>query len=290
MNHRYLNLTLLIAFLSFQLKAQEVFTLSNDIPSRGGIAVASNGTVYISDESDVIYFLDEKGEKKIFIKDSKDITRATILAYGPNSGETLFVSNTPLDQLGSIVKVAPDGSTSIFSSGIALPTGLAFDDIGNLFVADHFNKIWKINSNGDKVVFVESELFNRPHGMAWAGGNLYVASAHDGSIYRLDTSGTIQPKVEKFAYVDGLKQPWACGHMVYSKGALYITNGDDIVHRISMNGEVTDFAGSGMKGSKDGASDVAEFTAPNGIAVNEEGTMMYVGEYTESRLRVIKMK
>jgi sugar lactone lactonase YvrE len=93
-----------------------------------------------------------------------------------NPGDLYATDNT------SVRVYAPDGSASIFASGLLRPRGLAFDSFGNLFVAtldtatrfDGRGQILKFAPNGTVTVFAVGLDF--PEGIAFDGaGNLYVA-------------------------------------------------------------------------------------------------------------------
>ncbi|HAF13352.1 MAG TPA: hypothetical protein DCK99_06550 [Blastocatellia bacterium] len=83
----------------------------------------------------------------------------------------------------SIRIYAPDGSASIFASGLLRPRGLAFDGFGNLFVAtidtatlfDDRGRVLKFAPDGTVTTFATG--LDSPEGLAFHGaGNLYVVS------------------------------------------------------------------------------------------------------------------
>ena len=96
----------------------------------------------------------------------------------------------------SIVKIASDGSSSVFaSSGLFNPTGLAFDSAGNLYAVNQNSRsstIEKFTSGGTASVFASSGL-NGPWGLAFdSAGNLYAANVGNGSntIEKFSATGT----------------------------------------------------------------------------------------------------
>ncbi len=264
------------------LAQQPVVSTFALVASNGGIAVKSDGTVFSTSESDKVYKISPTGVVETFVSGDPNITRATMIIFD-NSEEYLYVSNTSLTQPGWITKVGLDGTSEVFTSGYSVPTGIAFDNSNNLYIADQNNSIWKVNAAGLKTIFSQNSDFNRPHGMAWAEGSLYVASAHDGNIFKVsDTKSSL------FAHVNGLKQQWAAGYMVYLDGSLFITNGDNKIHQISMSGTVSDYAGSGASGSDNGPASNATFNGPNGIGGTVDGTKIYLGEYNVGTIRLIQ--
>ncbi len=268
------------------LDEQPYVTTLASIPSNGGIAVSADGTIYTTSESDKIYRITPTGEVETFIENNDHITRATMIIFD-NNEEFLYISNTPTDRLGWISKVALDATSEIYIDSIVLPTGIAFDEMNQLYVADQTNTVWRVDENGEQSVFAQSSTFNRPHGMAFVDGTLFVSSAHDGNIFKLSTVEA-SPSIDLFAHVDGLQQQWASGYMMYANNFLYITNGDNKVHQIDMDGEVVPFAGNGNKGASDGPASYATFNGPNGIGGLSDGSILYVGEYGVNRIRKIQ--
>ena len=267
------------------MKAQTVSAFAST-PSNADVAVDKDEYVYVTSESSSVIRISPSGEVETSpFASGANFVRASGLSFD-NSGTTLYVTNRPLGQFGWITKVNPDGSNEIFASGLNFPGDITFDESGNMFVTEFSNNVRKISPDGTMSLYASSPIFNTALGIAWTPGDtLFVSSAHDGNIYKLSPGNPVQ--IEWFARVDGLQQAWACGFMTYSFGNLYITNGDNKVHKIDMNGTVTDFAGTGALGGTDGPVEEAEFTAPNGIGFNQSSSKMYVSEYGINRIRKI---
>ena len=87
------------------------------------------------------------------------------------------------------------------------PTGLAFDETGNLYVSSDDPagySIMKFSPDGSTSVFANSGL-NGPHALAIdRAGNLYVANARDDTIKKVNPDGTSAVFADKD---DGLKMP-----------------------------------------------------------------------------------
>ena len=121
--------------------------------------------------------------------------------------------------------------------------------------------------------------FSHPTGLA-AGddGSLYVADTHSGKVYCISEEGkaTVAAK--------GLSEPMG---LCYADGALYITEAG--AHRVSVlkDGTVTVLAGSGTEGHLDGAGSAAAFSLPQGVAVDDDGTV-YVADTGNSAIRRIR--
>ena len=268
------------------LFSQSVSTFANT-PSNGDVAVDHAGNVYtVSENATVVRTSPDGTVDTIAFANGANFSRATGLAFD-NSDSILYVTNRPLNKAGWITKVFPDGSSEIFVSNLYFPGDISFDEDGNLYVSQFDNIIKKIDPDGTVSQYVSSSQFNTALGIAWTPNDtLYVSSAHDGNIYKLTPGNPVQ--VEWFAYIDGLKQNWACGFMTYGNGKLFITNGDNIIHSIELGtGLVEDFAGSGIAGGNDGSLNQAQFSAPNGIGFNSDFSELYITEWGKNRIRKI---
>ena len=135
--------------------------------------------------------------------------RALLLALGLG----LFATGVVLAAAGDITTVA--GTTAGFSGDggaatsaqLNLPTGVAFDSAGNLFIADRLNhRIRKVDTSGnittvagngtagfsgDGGAATSAQLF-QPHGLTFdSSGNLFIADTRNNRIRKVDTSGNI---------------------------------------------------------------------------------------------------
>lgn len=113
--------------------------------------------------------------RPLFLLKSVAAAFAALLALGTVSAQTaspapftLYVSDTAA---GSIVKVGSTGQATTFVSGISDPEGLAFDDQGNLFVANPAGQggpeIIKVDPAGNKTTFSASGFLQHPVGLAF---------------------------------------------------------------------------------------------------------------------------
>ncbi len=162
-----------------------------------------------------------------------------------------------------IKKISPAGVVTIFAgsgaagavngTGIAAsfnaPTGVAFDNSGNMYVTDAANNlIRKITPSAVVTTFAGSGAagsangtgaaasFNNPQGIAVDGsGNVYVAD-----------------------------------------------NGNSLIRKITPAGVVTTFAGSGTAAWIDGTGIAASFFSPYGLTIDAAGNL-FVGDFLEIR-------
>jgi sugar lactone lactonase YvrE len=105
------------------------------------------------------------------------------------AGQVLYAS---LDN-GRIERFDPATGKDLgpFASGLNLPSGLAFDSSGNLFVANSGNNTISEITPGGMVSTFASGL-NDPRGLAFdASGNLYVANNGANTISRITSGGIV---------------------------------------------------------------------------------------------------
>lgn len=77
-----------------------------------------------------------------------------------NSAGTLFTTSST-----NIIEITPDGKTNIFASGLT-PDGLAFNNAGILFEADHVSgNIYEFTTNGVQSTFASN--LDEPTGLAF---------------------------------------------------------------------------------------------------------------------------
>src|SRR5205823_553105 len=160
--------------------------------------------------------------------------------------QNLFVSSDAAG--GNIYELTPNGLRSTFASGLDLPTGLAFDSAGNLFVANVSKfingAIYKFTPAGGRTTFA-SGLTN-PEAVAFDNaGNLFVSAFYStsypgGAIYKITSGGvrsTFAIGVSPFA-------PMACD----SAGNLFVSDFGGNIYKFTPSRVRSTFA-PGVSGS-----------------------------------------
>lgn len=286
------------ATVAVSLHAQSIFTVAGggttngraattlSLHDVGGIATDPQGNVYFSETSgNFVHRL--------------DIQSGTLTVFAGNGG-------------GSF---SGDGAAAT-RAALKRPFGIAFDDHGNLFIADHDNnRVRRVDaatgvistiagvadypgSTGDGGPATQAWVY-QPRGLAWSHGNLYVTQdgynemrvrkiAPDGSISTIAGTGP-----DGFGGDGGpataaqLSVP--CAVAVDAAGNIYIADtGNNRVRRVNVaNGTIETVAGNGTQSDQlgdNGPATAASLFVPLALAFDANG-LLYVSDAYHDRIR-----
>jgi len=275
-----------------------------------GIAIAKDGTIYISDAGDSDRIRKISGEGIL-------TTLAGNAAFNTPSGlaidaaGNLYVADTGNN---SIRKVTPEGvvttiggdGTAGYADGPAKqarfngPIGVAVDAHGNVFVADTYNdRIRKISTDGQVSTVAgagtpgfndgdrTTSLFDTPCGIVVdAQGSLIVADTGNDRIRKITPDGNVY---SFNVTVNGQNISSPIGLALTHDNYLYVTELDRArVIQIAPDASAYVIAGKGP-GFADGTDD-ARFNQPAGIAVNERTGELYVADESNYLVRKLDPK
>jgi len=219
---------------------------------------------------------------------------------------------------GIITTVAGKGGSSYSgdggaatNAGLSLPSGVAVDTAGNLYIADKSNnRVRKVATNGiistvagngttpfagDGGAATNASLY-LPSGLVFdALGNLYIADQDNDRVRRVATNGIVTTVAGTgtatyagdggAATNAGLNLPF--GVALDSYGNLYIADQNNSrVRRVNANGIITTVAGkngSGFTGDG-GTATNASLNLPTGMALDLAGNL-YIADKSNSRIR-----
>jgi sugar lactone lactonase YvrE len=139
-----------------------------------------------------------------------------------------------------------------------------------------------------------SAEFNGPVDLALdLNGNLYVSDQGNNVIRKIDAGGNVttlagdgtagyKNDVAAKAQFNGPQ-----GLAIDNVGNVYVADaGNHVIRKIGVDGNVTTYAGDGTAGYKDGTAASAEFSLPNGLAVDKSRNI-YVADYGNHVIRKI---
>lgn len=230
----------------------------------------------------------------VFVADSKNFMIRKITP----AGEVSTFAGAPF-QLGSA-----DGNGS--AARFFLPSGLAVDSAGNVYVAEQGNHvIRKITPGGDVSTLAggvqqpgfadgsgTAARFNTPFGLAIdAGGNILVADAGNNTIRRVTPAGvvstvagaTTEGAINGAASSARFNQPR--GLAVDSGGNIFVADyGNQLLRHITSGGVVSTLAGApGVPGATDSVGASARFYDPMDVVV--DGTTVFVVDSSNNLIR-----
>jgi hypothetical protein len=237
-----------------------------------GVIVDSAGNIYIADGSN----------HRI-----RKITSEGIVATLAGSGSPGFADGA--------------GTNASFN----YPRNPAVDSAGNVYVADDGNnRIRKITPAGVVSTFAgqttagafdatgTNATFNAPNGVAVdSSGNVYVADTISNRIRKITSAGVVSTLAGNGSQgsSDGTGTNssfyWPRGVAVDSVGNVYVADDTGVrIRKITPSGVVTTLAGS-SSGFSDGTGTNANFNSPRAITVNSEGTIIYISDTANNRIR-----
>jgi DNA-binding beta-propeller fold protein YncE len=313
-----------------------VVTMINSPSKSFGVAVDYQGYVFIADSLlDVIQVLNPasgaNGPVTTFAG-----TGAQGSGIGPNLSasfnypkgiavepytDNVYVADTNNDLIryisaGNVSTVAGQAVSAGYADGAGvsavfnLPTGVAVDTMGDIYVADSGNNMiryitsaWQVSTLAGQLTpgfnnnYGTSAQFNVPTGVALYGSNLYITDSGNNMIRTLSLStgyvstlaGQLTPgAVDAIGTAASFNEPM--GLTVDGNGYLYVTDsGNSKIREINIaTQQVTTLAGSGYPGKSDGNGYTATFEAPYGITVNSAGTTLYVADTYYDLIRQVQ--
>ena len=267
----------ILSFLSFSSHAQEVSTFAGLGNAADGPAVQATFNApndVVVDAEGNVYVADWANHK------IRKITPQGVVSTLAGNGTQGYLDAT--------------GTDAMFNS----PKGIAIDAAGNLFVAEYGGrKIRKVTPQGVVTTIAKSPpvgpqpFYNSIDLVVDNSGNIYVANMS--AVTKTTPDGTTSIFAGAgYGFQDGpgstAKFKDLAGITFGTDGNLYVAdNGNNRIRKITLQGEVSTFAGS-VSGSQNGDLSVATFSRPYGIASDKDGNI-YVSEENNIVIRKISI-
>lgn len=189
----------------------------------------------------------------------------------------------------AIYRISPDGEVAQYGPYVQNPNGLVFEpDSDTLIITSYaLSSVRKLAPDGTLTDYISGGDLNGPLGLAYDDENtLYVSNFNDGMVFRVVDDELVHLGTIPSGPLWGSN--YACGFLTYASGALYGTGiAVNIVYQLTLEGELSEFAGTGDAGMADGPADQATFNLPNGITTNSTGDTLYVSDFNTQAVRMI---
>ena len=256
-----------------------------------------------------------------FFSSSIALAQAPVLSYTSPIDLAIGQSMTPLAPTNSGSPIVAGLQVSTFAgsgsvgsadgwsttASFNLPTVVALDSYQNIFVVDRINnKIRKITPSGLVTTFAgsggfgatdgpaDTATFTYPDGAIFdSQNNLYVSDQSIHKIRKITSDGTVSTLAGTGAFgdVDGAGNVaqfyYPAGMAVDANDNLYVADyGNNKIRKITADGTVSTFAGTGVAGSDDGTVTTAQFNGCTGVCVDATGNV-YVADYYNNKIRKI---
>ena len=141
---------------------------------------------------------------------------------------------------------------------------------------------------------IDQATFNWPKNLLFDGQwNLYISDSSNDLIRKINTDGVVTTFAGdgRRGHEDG---PAAEATFFHPNGIAFNSDGDMFVadrfnsriRRISTDGEVTTYAGTGVRVSRDGTASTASFELPDGLVIDSDGNV-FVADMDGNRIRKI---
>lgn len=218
--------------------------------------------------------------------------------------EDTITDVTPFDNEYEVATLAGNGQPG-FSDGAGTdaqfhnPSGIAIDGEGNLYVSDlGNNRIRKITPNGEVTTFggngegmqkdgnLSGAKFTNPQSITFDNENNLLV-AEKASIRKINIPeqmvSTVAGNNDNPGYTDGSLEEAAFndlrGIAVDQFNHIYVSDHlNHVVRKITTDGQVTTFAGSGTPGIENGLPQNSKFNHPLGVFMTIDGNLILADE------------
>ncbi len=272
----------------------EVETVVSDFAGNDAVSVDRKGNVYVSEYGQFvntggngtrIFKVSKQGDASEFLSDLSGPLGNAIDAQG-----NFYVNNANNTATGDVLKISPNGTREVLATINGWPTGLALDHENNIYVSNFLTPtVQKITQDGEVTVYATDPRLAGGVGIEFDHkGNLIVGNFATADILSIDPDGNVSlianiPDIVVNGF--GIGYITVVGNSVFATGIAV-----NKIFRISLDGEVEEFAGTGNAATNDGPVAEASFNGPNGIRADKYRKVLYISEFGGTgALRKIKL-
>ncbi|GAA4275237.1 SMP-30/gluconolactonase/LRE family protein [Aquimarina gracilis] len=273
----------------------EVETIISDFEGNDAVTVDRKGNVYVSEYGQFVN-TGGNGTKVLKVDKHGDVSEFITGLSGPlgnaiDSYGNFYVNNDNNTARGDVLKVTPDGTRTVLATIDGWPTGLTLDHENNVYVSNFITPtVHKITPEGEVSVYANDPRLAGGVGIDFdRKGNLVVGNFSTADILSITPEGLVSliatiPDITINGF--GIGYITVAGNSVFATGIAV-----NKIFRVTLDGEVKEFAGTGEPAVVDGPILEASFNGPNGITADKYGKALYISEFGGTgALRKITLK
>lgn len=261
----------------------EVETVISDFAGNDAVTVDRKGNVYVSEFGQFVGS-NGSGTRVFKIARNGDVTEFITGLTGPlgNSIDkygNFYVVNGSGNGSGDVLKITPDGTKTVLATIDGFPSGLTLDYQNNVYVSNFGTPtVHRITQEGEVSVYASDPRLAGGVGINFDyKGNLVVGNFATADILSINPEGNVSLIATiPNAVVSG----FGIGYITVTGNSVFATGiGVNKIFRVTLDGEVEEFAGTGDPAVVDGPASEASFNGPNGISVDKFGKALYISEF-----------
>lgn len=273
----------LFFFITQNINAQKLETLITNFAANGFLNVDKEGNLYAS-EYGVFTKTGGSGTRVYKISPKGKLLDSISNLSGPigtvkDAQGNLYINNDNNTKRSIILKVDKNGKQTNFAEIKGWPIGMKTDKNGIIYLTNYNSpEIYTLDKKGKVAIFVKSDEFIGSAGIDFdSKGNLIIANFATAKVFSISPNKEIREIAElKNIVVQG----WGIGHLTVLDDVIYATGiATSKIFKISMDGKVALFAGTGQPKQVDGDLKEASFNYPNGITSDKKNKILYISEY-----------
>ena len=276
-------------------KELQVQTLTSDLEGESidALTIDQEGNIYASQFGEfsggggtgtTVFITDRDGNTSEFLTDLSGPLGNAIDPAG-----NFYVINNNDGSTGEILKIAVDGTRTQLAVLDGFPSGLTLDEDNNLYVSNFGTPtIHKITPTGEVSLYATDDRLLGAVGIDFnSTGDLIAGSFSTADVLKVSSTGD----VELLATIpDIADNGQGIGYLIIANDIIFATGiGVHKIFSITMNGTVSEFAGSGEFGEEDGNLLEATFDNPNGITFDEYTQTLFISEFDSPNIRKIEL-
>ncbi len=268
----------------------QVETLTRDLEGEDidALTIDQQGNIYASQFGEfsgnsgsgtIVYITDRDGNTSEFLTGLSGPLGNAIDDEG-----NFYVVNNNDGSSGEVLKVSPDGTRTQLAVIDGFPSGLTLDKNNNLYVSNFgAPTIHRISPTGEISIYATDDRLAGVVGIDFdSNGNLIAGNFSNADVLKINLAG----EVELLANIPDT----SIGYLIVANDIIFATGiSVNKIFRITMDGVLSDFAGTGEGTEEDGNLLEASFNNPNGITFDKYSQTLFISEFDSPNIRKIEL-